>query len=223
MLGQASALLHEQHQEAQRQPRGTAGEGGRATGGGGGAGVVQQMQVPAFGGQRQALPQHRLRQCGIEQAHHAATIGKHVFSTRAQWLQRAVGVLAGVQHFAALIGAQRAQQAVAPAVTVGQEHHVMVVAGQHHVRAAQPFLFQRRQLDLDHHHAEPLAIFLDGLRQVVAGYAGGHADAVEAAAALRQCLPVVGAVAVVLADVAGRLVPVAGRHCHPVVADQGQG
>ena len=98
----------------------------------------------------------------------------------------------------------------------------MVVAGQHHVRTAQPFLLQCGQFDLDHHHPEPLAAFLDRLGQVVAGHAGGHADAVEASTALGQGLAVIGPVAVVLANVAGRLVPVAGGHRHAIVADQGQ-
>ncbi|MNM29463.1 hypothetical protein D3C81_400040 [compost metagenome] len=181
------------------------------------------MQAPVFVGQRQGLPQHCLRQCRVEQADHAAAIGQHIFGAHAQRLQRAIGILPRRTHLVAFLRAERAQQAVAPCIAVGQEHHVVVVAGQHHVRAVQPFLFQRGQLDLDHDHADALAVGVqDGLGHEIAGHPGGHADAVETATAMGQCLLVVGAVAVILADVAGRLVPVAGGYGHAIAADQGQ-
>ncbi len=99
----------------------------------------------------------------------------------------------------------------------------MVVAGQHHVRAGQPLLLKRGQFDLDHHHAQPGTVgIVDGVGQEVAGHAGGHADTVEASLALGHALQVIRAVAVVFADVAGRLVPVAGRDRHAIARHQGQ-
>ncbi|MCW0438392.1 hypothetical protein NB723_003356 [Xanthomonas sacchari] len=100
----------------------------------------------------------------------------------------------------------------------------MAVADQHHVGHAQPFVLQRGQLDLDHDHPERASMRVeDRLREEVAGHAGGHADAVETALALRQGLLHVGAEAVVGADVAAGQAPVAGGQGHAVGVDQGQG
>ncbi|MCW0448956.1 hypothetical protein NB706_001790 [Xanthomonas sacchari] len=100
----------------------------------------------------------------------------------------------------------------------------MAVADQHHVGHAQPFVLQRGQLDLDHDHPERApARVQDRLREEVAGHAGGHADAVEAALALCQCLLHIRAEAVVGTDVAAGQAPVAGGQGHAVGVDQGQG
>ena len=100
----------------------------------------------------------------------------------------------------------------------------MLIGHHHHVGGAQPLALQLVQGDLDGHQADHLApLVVDGLRQEVAGLAGGGADAVEAPAARGQGLLHVGAEVVVLAHVVARRAPVAGGHGNAMAVDQGQG
>ncbi|MET3145162.1 UNVERIFIED_ORG: hypothetical protein ABIB63_000960 [Xanthomonas axonopodis] len=220
---QPPPLLHEQPQQGQGQPRAGGGNRRGAAGSGAGAGVVQQMQAPAAFGHFQGLPQHLRAERRVAHVGQHPTVPGLLDQPAPQRQQLLVGVLAGALQFAAIAVAERGQHAVAPFRLAGQKHHIVRVRRQHDVRGLQPLTLQCSQGDLDHHHALHLAGAVDnGLRQEIAWLAGGHANAVEAAAAGGQRLLVIRTEGVVHAHVAAWCPPVAGGQCHAVMVDQGQ-
>ena len=226
--GQALALAHEQHQQRQCQPATRAGGRGPAAVGHAAVGFVHQVQLPGRAGQRLGVPQHAAGQGGHVvrglQAHQAAAVVQAVVHADVEGAQGLVGVLPRGVQLAALLVVQRLQQAVAPDVLAGQKDHAVRIGGQHDVGRLQPFALQLLQRDLDGHQAQRAPVFIaNGLRQEVARLARGHANAVEAAAPLRQRLLHIGAEAVVHAPVAGGGAPVAGIDGQPVAVEQGEG
>ncbi len=220
----APALLQEQQQEHQAEAGAGGGEGGDTAGGGAVAAVAQQVQGPAFAGQRQGLPQVGARAFGRRHFDHAAAVVQLLHQAAAQRLQRAIRILLGMLDLAQPRGVHRLQFAEAPAGTAGEEDDAVGIAEQDQVRPLAPLLLQRQQLELDHQGAEQAALLVaHRLGQEVAGHAGGDADAEEAAVVLRREPAEIRAEAVVVADVAVRPAPVAGGDGVAAPVEQGQG
>ena len=219
----ALALADIEQQQAACEPQPAGSDGRPQTGGDAGARVVQQMHLPVAVGQSHALQQHLIGHLRVLDVHQAAAIGQVLVDLVIQRREYFVLVLAGALQLGNVGFGQAVQQAVAPVFAAGQKSHAMGIRNHHDVGGARPLALQLLQGNLDGDQPQHLAfIVIDGAGQKVAGLARGGANAVEAPAAGAQGVLHVGAVAVVLAHIALRLVPVAGSQRLAVTVNQRQ-
>ena len=143
--------------------------------------------------------------------------GQAAAGQRLQLLEaRPVVLQAGGQRGAPR-GVQRQHRLEAPRRVAGKDDDAVAVADVGFQACALPALFQRFEADLHHRHADDPLALAQAVGQVVAGFAGGAADAVEAPGLALQGVLEVGAERQVLALEAVGVAPVAGRH-HPAAA-----
>ncbi|MCY1408069.1 hypothetical protein D9M71_233860 [compost metagenome] len=221
---QTPALLQEEGEEEQRQPGPAGGQAGTARAARGFLRGAQQVQRPAFAGQRQAFPEVVGTAAGPLDPGQPAALAEILQRTVDKWRQGLLVVLAGGGHFGTPRGGDGLQLAVAPARLVGDEHHATGVADQNEVRALAPFLFQLGEFQLHHDGADELVLAVaHRAGEEVAGNAADDANGVEAPAAVAAGFGEVGAEAVVVADETGGRVPVAGGYCQAVAVQQLEG
>ncbi|MNH05466.1 hypothetical protein D3C79_647890 [compost metagenome] len=122
-------------------------------------------------------------------------------------------VLASGRQFGPVGVGQWIEFAVTPTVLIGDKDDPAGVADQEDIAALAPFALQLRELQLDHHGAEKATVLiLHRAGEEVAGHAAGHADGIEASAALAAGLFEIRAETIVGADIGAGQAPVAGRY-----------
>ncbi|MNZ78792.1 hypothetical protein D3C78_973800 [compost metagenome] len=205
------ALDQEQQQKSQRQPGAACGQAVAAHRAAGRAGVVQQVQGPVVLDQRLAQPQVVAATVRAIDPLQLGRLVERLQRLQDQRVQGLAGVLAGVRRLHRLLARAALQVAEAPGRAVGEDHHAVAVGDQQGARLADPAALQLLHLQLEHHHAARRAAFVAHQPgEEVAGHPGGHADREVAATAQAQGVLEVGAEGIVVADEAGRVVPVAG-------------
>ncbi len=110
--------------------------------------------------------------------------------------------------------AERADRLEAARRVAGQDDDAVFVADEGFQAGTLPAFLQGLQAYLDHRHADDLALFFQAMGQVVARFAVGAADAVEAPGLAAHGVLVVGPERQVFAQVAVDVTPVAGGY-HP--------
>ncbi|MCY1487094.1 hypothetical protein D9M68_207560 [compost metagenome] len=185
---------------------------------------AQQMQRPAFAGQRQAFPEVVAGACWSFDPGQPAVMAEIDPGVVDKWRQGLFVVLPGCRHLGTVFGGDGMQLAVAPSGLVSDEHHATGVADQDDVRALSPFLLQFGEFQLHHDGTDEGVLGIaHGAGEEVAGNTAGHAHGIEAAAAQAPSLAEVGAEAVVVADEAGGQAPVARGHRQALAVQQFQG
>ncbi len=218
-----AALRKVEQQKGQRHPHASRGQAIAAHAGDHHLWVVQQVQGPVVFRQRQALPE--VFAAAVRAIHQTslAALGELLHAAARQRLQRLFGIAPGIDQAAAHLVAQRAQIAEAPGRAVGEDDDIQRVGDQQDARLADPVALHLFQLELDHQHAEHLAVgILHRAGEEVAGNAGGDADGEIAAAVVPHRIAEIRAEGVVVANEAAPVAPVAGGDGLAVAVEQVQ-
>ncbi|MNN03276.1 hypothetical protein D3C81_1159580 [compost metagenome] len=218
--GQRLASLVPGDQQEGQQGEGHRGE--QAVAGGGAAHLLyrrEQGELPRRVVEAQGLRQvgQRPRAVGARQGQQFGVGGQALAAQRLQLLEAGPAVLQAGGQLRAARGIEGLHRLEAPRRVAGEDDDAVVVADEGLQLGALPALLQRVEADLHHCHADDLPVVAQAVGQVVAGLAGGAADAVEAPGPALQGVLEVGAEGQVLALEAVGIAPVAGGQ-HPAAA-----
>ncbi|MCY1522264.1 hypothetical protein D9M68_571090 [compost metagenome] len=133
---------------------------------------------------------------------------------RLPFVERPPVVLQAARQAFLVVGAERAHRLEAQGRIAGEDDDAVLVADEGVQAGLLPALLDGVQAHLDHRHADDAPAVHQAVGQVVAGFAGGAADAVEAPRFAPHGVLEIGAERQVLAEVAVGVLPVAGGD-HP--------
>ncbi|MNQ75112.1 hypothetical protein D3C85_898920 [compost metagenome] len=219
--GDHLAPLVQRQAEEDQQRAGAGGQQGVADGR---AALVlqrgQQGQAPGRVVQRPALlqvvdpPRRSPVRRGAGVADLLDAVAQRRARQRLQFLQRPPVVLQAARQALAGVRPQRPHRLEPPRRVAGEDDDAVLVADVGLQPRPLPALLEGVQAHLDHRHADDPLALAQAVGQVVAGLAGGAADAVEAPRLALHGVLEIGAERQVLAEEAARLAPVAGGQ-HP--------